>query len=506
MNFRRALTWTTVSQVAFFLLQFGGSVVLSRLLTLHDMGVYAAAGAIIGVIWLLQAFGLNGLIVREHDLPREVIATVFTVNTAINLVIAAGLAGLGLFGGGFIHTPGVLQVLAGTSILPLLSSFEFMPAAMLERHGQFRALAVIGTSRNVVSTAVTLGLAFAGYSYMSFVYANLVGTVVSATVANILARRHRTVGVGLSEWRRVLGFGAQLMGVSLVNSISARISDLSLGRLQGLAPLGLYNRAASLNGILWDNIHLVVGRVLFVDFAQVKREGRSLRERYLLTLEVMTAVLWPAFTGFAVLVGPFILTVYGAKWTGAAEPMIFLAAASIVQVSITMTWEVFVVSDNLKAQTRIEFIRTPVGLALFVGGCCVSITAAAAARLLDAVFSMLLYRPHLERMTQTRLSDALPIYARSALLTGLAVAPAAALMTAYGRSPATPLVYVLGSVAGGMALWAGGLAALRHPLIDEALRLLHRLRSREEVAPAPVTPAEVAVLSSEAFKQPAEML
>jgi O-antigen/teichoic acid export membrane protein len=504
-SFRRSLAWVTLSQVAFFALQFGGSVVLAHLLTPYEMGIYAVAGALMGVLWMLQAFGLSGFVVREPELTRDIVAAVFSVNGAINSVIGAGMALIGLFGQQVAHEAGVRQILLVMSVLPVISTFEFMPAAVLERNAQFRDLAFIGTARNLVSTVVTVALAFAGYRYLSIAYAQIAGTIVSMTLANVLARRHVTFGLGVKDWRRVLSFGTRAMAISTVNSIAGKISDLSLGRFQGYAALGLYNRAGSLNGLLWDNIHLVVGRVLFVDFAQVKREGRSLRDRYLLTVEMMTGLLWPAFCGFATLAGPFILTVYGAKWTPAAQPLILLAAASIVQVSITMTWEIFVISDRLKEQTRIEFIRTAVGTALFVGACFVSITAAAAARLLDAIFSMLLYRPQLERMTDTRLADTGPIYARSALLTLLATAPALVLMAAHRGSPATPLPYVAGAIAVGVALWVAGLLALRHPLIEEARRLLDRRgRAGRDAAAEAVTPEEVAVSASAVFEQPSK--
>jgi hypothetical protein len=138
-----------------------------------------------------------------------------------------------------------------------------------------------------------------------------------------------------------------------------------------------------------------------------------------------------------------------------------------------MTWEIFVVSDATAAQARLEVVRTGVGTTLFVAGACVSLPWAATARVAEAVLSLFLYRPHLERMTETSLADMLPIYSRSALLTALAVAPAGAMMLARGAAAGrTGLVEMGEAVAAGILLWAVGLLLMRHPLYREVTALI----------------------------------
>jgi hypothetical protein len=139
-----------------------------------------------------------------------------------------------------------------------------------------------------------------------------------------------------------------------------------------------------------------------------------------------------------------------------------------------MTWELFAAKGELKVQTRIEFIRAILSILLFIGGCMISLTAAATARIADAVFAFFLYRPHLNRMTDTSLPDFIPIFGRSALLTILAIAPAAVLMTRQ-MSERAPLWLALVCAMAGVLLWAVGLIAMEHPLKQEAFAILDRM-------------------------------
>jgi O-antigen/teichoic acid export membrane protein len=227
------------------------------------------------------------------------------------------------------------------------------------------------------------------------------------------------------------------------------------------------SRATALNGLLWNNIHMVVGRVLLVNFSVLHREGLPLRDRYIRTVEISTAVLWPAFGGMAVLAAPLISSVYGEKWVPAAHPLQLLAVASMIQVSITMTWELFAATGNLRTQTRIEFIRTSISLTLFVAASFISLEAAVATRIVDALIAVTLYRRHVDSMTSTRTRDFLRPYAVSALLTLVAIGPALLVAVSTRFSPDVPGASLAASVLGGVLLWFLGLRLLGHPLATD---------------------------------------
>jgi O-antigen/teichoic acid export membrane protein len=228
--------------------------------------------------------------------------------------------------------------------------------------------------------------------------------------------------------------------------------------------------------MLWDSVHMAIGRVVFVDFSNAAAEEGSLRKRYLRVLEIMTALLWPAFAGLAILAGPFISTVYGAKWLPAATPLAILCVASILQVSVTMTWELLVVAGETGRQARLEGVRSLISVLLFAAGCWIGLAAAAGSRIIDALLAILLYRPHIARITGSQTGDFAAIYLRSLLLALAAVGPSAGLMLLHDWSPATPLAQLVGSVALGMVAWMLVLRMLHHPLYQEAERLLGRAR------------------------------
>ena len=455
-------------------MQFGSSVVIARILNPYELGIYAVALATVGLIGLFQTFGLYGFVVREPEMTPSLQASAFTVNALLSLLLALLITVCSVFGGAFLHEAGVRRVMLVLAVLPIIGCLQFLPEANLERSARFRTISIIGTCKTAISQGLSVTLALAGQSYMSLAYGQLAAALFGLVAYTVAGREHVTFKVGLSEWRRVSIFGAQMMAISGVASVTDRAADFILARVLGLSALGLYSRASNLNNLIWENIHLITGRVVFVDLAQQKRAGISLREAYIRINDTNTVVLWPAFIGLAVVSGPFIRVIYGTKWVSAAQPLCLLTLASVVYVSLSMSWELFVVDGRTRTQTRIEYQRTLFATIAFFLGCLVSLTAAAASRVAAALVTNALYRPHVRDITGTIKGEFTSIYLRNALITLVAVLPAAVLMTAYRASEATPLTYVTSAIIFGAIGWVFMLKLTHHPLYEE----LHHLASR----------------------------
>ena len=214
-----------------------------------------------------------------------------------------------------------------------------------------------------------------------------------------------------------------------------------------------------------------------MDLAAQKRAGTSLRDSYMRINDINTVLLWPAFAGLAIVSGPFILAVYGAKWVSAAHPLCLITIGSMIYVSMSMSWDLFVIDGRTGAQTRIEYIRMLLSLVLFFIGSLFSISAAAASRVVLAVITNELYRPHMNEITDTKRSDFWRIFARNGLISLGAITPSAIVMGAYHASERAPLPYVGASIVSGMIAWLLLLVATKHPLRYEIHNLLRRSRA-----------------------------
>ncbi|WP_158809129.1 oligosaccharide flippase family protein [Beijerinckia sp. L45] len=488
---RRAIVWTFGGQVLLFIVQMGSQIALARLLTPREMGVFAVAMATTSLVSAVQGIGLNQLIIREPGDKIALLETIFTINALMSLLLAAAIYALGTVGAAFYHDESIRGVMEVLALPPILGLFQFLPAAVMQRDMQFHWITVIGSIRVILIAAVTITLAILGFGTMSLGWGAVAGALANTILFCMIGRRHLVFRLRLREWRFVTTFGLQMLAISGVTMLSGRVADLLLGRILGLGALGIFSRASGINALLWENIHAVLGRIFLSDLAQRRRDGQSLRLSYLRILEALTAMLWPAFAGLAVLAGPLVESVYGRQWTDAALPLSLLCISSMILISVSMTWEIFVICGETGRQAKLETLRNLVGLGAFSLGCLVSLSGAAVGRIVDAAVSVTIYRRPLQSMTDTTWRDLVPIYARSLALTIVAVAPALALMARYRFSYETPFGYCILSGMAGIALWFAALQIMDHPLYRElksaATALLAKVGS-QGARPADVPP------------------
>lgn len=476
------MAWMAGGQAAFFVLQFLGSVAIARLLSPYDVGVFAVAVAVVGLISVIQAVGLNSYIVREHALTPQTVSTTATVNWVLALAIAVAIVLAGLAGESLFRERGVRDVLLVIACVPLIGATAFVPTTMLERESNFRALALIRAASTALGLVLTVALALQGYRYMSFAYSQIVTAVLTNVTIIVVARKHLNFRLSLIGARTIAHYGVQMLAISGLATAATRSMEIVLGRVQGLAALGLYSRASGNHNMLWDSVHGIIGRVVFVDFARHAADGNSLRARYLKVLETITGLLWSLFGGVALLAGPIVTIIYGEAWAGAATPLALLCIASIVLTSVAMTAEIFVIRHETKRQVRIVFIRTIVGVSLFVAAAFHSLEAAAASRILDALFLQQLYRPHLGRMIDAQPSDFRRVYVRSGLAAMAACAPAAILMIVWRFSTAVPFELLVLAVSSGAVLWLLTLRLCGHFLFEEMMKLGSKFRRKPQAA------------------------
>ncbi len=125
MSVRRSLAWAYSGQITSFAIQFATSIIIAHILSPHEMGIYAIAMAVQGIIWIFTNFGIGAYIVREVDLTRETLDTAFTINAILSFILA-GLLLSASFGGKLLFgdpaAANVLRVSAVSVLIPISPS------------------------------------------------------------------------------------------------------------------------------------------------------------------------------------------------------------------------------------------------------------------------------------------------------------------------------------------------------------------------------------------------
>lgn len=471
---RASLAWSYGAHLLVFAVTFAGMVVVSRLLTPRELGIFGVGFAIAGVLSAVSQFGVANFLIRERELSPQVVATCFTVNALVSLAIAASLLLLGTIGAPLFADPAIPQVLRLLAAMPVLALFEMVPAALMTRAMCFGPLSLLQLGKATANVGAMVAAAYAGWSYLSPAIGALAGAAFGALGFSLVGRRDVTLRLSLEGGRAVAVFAFHMLSAGGIPIVTARLAELVIAQVLGLAALGVYTRASQLAAIIWDGAYGLSTKVIYVQMAAELRETGSLCQTFLRATALLSAVMWPAMAGIAVLAGPIVHRIYGPQWDAAALPLAILMAAQCVGIAFAMSWELCVLTHRTAWQARVEALRAVVGLAVLAVGALFSLPAAAAGRVVDALIGLAIYRPRMPEMAGVSGAETRQAYAGNAILALLAIAPVTALMIARDWAFDAPLLALGGAVALGGLLWLGGLVVTGHPLLGELKALTTR--------------------------------
>ncbi|HEY1124798.1 MAG TPA: oligosaccharide flippase family protein [Sphingobium sp.] len=471
MSMRKSLVWNYGAHFLVFAVTLGSTIVVSRLLTPHELGIFSVGIAISGLLGTLSYFGVANYLIRDQALSEQTLATGFTVNAIMCLVVGAILWQLGTIGQPLFSDPAIPRVLLWLALVPVIGIFEFLPATLLTREMQFGRTSLLQLGKATFNAVGVVGFAHQGWSYLSPAFGAVIGAAFGALGYSIVGRRHVRLRLSLQGARVLAVFSAQMISAGGIPLVAARIAELIIAQFLGLSALGLYTRASGLAAMVWDGAYGLSTRIIYVQMAAELRDTGSLRETFLRATKLLTAVMWPVMAGIAVLSAPIIQLLYGAGWEGAALPLSILMAGQFVMIGFAMNWELCVLTNRTAWQARTEVTRAVIGLAAFAAGALLSLPAAALGRVVDAVFGYLIYRPRMADMAGATSAEIGDANNGSLVLTPLAIGPAIGLMVVSRWSPAVPMGQIAIAVVAGGALWMFALYATRHPLFKELVSL-----------------------------------
>src|SRR5439155_13431562 len=165
---------TIASQGAQFVLSLVSIMVLARLLTPKDFGLFAMVTTVIGYLRVFKDAGLSTVTVQREGITHAQVSNLFWINVAvsgaISLVIAAGSPIVAWF----YREPRLVPITLVLSSTFLLSGLTIQHTALLNRQMRFKAVAVIQVSSLLIGVAVGIGMACQGYNYWALVFSNLI--------------------------------------------------------------------------------------------------------------------------------------------------------------------------------------------------------------------------------------------------------------------------------------------------------------------------------------------
>jgi O-antigen/teichoic acid export membrane protein len=315
------------------LLTAGVTLVLARLLTPADYGLFALAAAVQSVAQVTSGAGLSAALIRQDEDPspqQQRAVSGFLLSTGLAFSAATAAIALAALPAAGVHGK-ALGVIAVTALAVPIYALRAVPMVLLERHLRFGRVAVVETAETLAFNAFALAGALLGIGAYS-----LAGGVPAAAAAGLLAVRslqgsHPGLSLDLGVVRRLADFGLRASALQMLAIVRNLGFVTVVTALAGTTTTGFYAMATR----LFAFPTALASAVQRVSFPALSRSSAE-RPRRAARAAALSAVL--ASLPLALLAGAshsLVTVLLGDRWLPtvdvllASSPGVLLAASAI---------------------------------------------------------------------------------------------------------------------------------------------------------------------------------
>ena len=346
----RGLSWAMGGTLLVKLGSFAMGLVLVRLLTPEDFGLYAVALAATGFIMHVNDMGIIAATGQWRGRVEEM------APTGATLALICSIAWYALF---WVAAPWFSQLAGSPDATPivrlltatiLIDGITAVRVGVIQRGFQQDKLVLAILVGFAVNAPTAIILAANGAGAYSFVVGQLAQSVVTGALVLRIARLPFHYSLDRALAKRLLVFGVPLAAGLAVESVLLFSGSVIVGNVLGPAMLGFYMLAFNVSNWVPGLVGTAVRYVSIPGFSRLaEQEPKVLALGVQRTIPLMFKFVTPIAVAMAVLAPAMVHFLYGAKWVPAAEALRFLAVGMIARMLSALALDILTSLGNTNA-------------------------------------------------------------------------------------------------------------------------------------------------------------
>lgn len=475
LSIRTSLVYSYLDRYASLAISIVSSMVIARLLTPSDIGVFSVTMVLLTYVATVRDMGAGGYLVQERELTVDRVKAVWAVQLGLGVLLSLVVLAVSVPVSHFYNEPRMRDILLVVALNYAINPFGSLTYAWQIREMQFDTLALVRFCSTLAGAVVSIYLAAHDLGPISLAYGSLATTIVNAGMAVFFRPKWFPWMPSVKELRRVLAFGSQTTGASMITTISGTAPELLLGKLQGMLATGLYSRASGLVAMFERLVMAGISSVAISWFAKQSREQGDIAQPFVKSTSYVTALGW-AFSGSIIfLAHPAMRILYGDQWDGAVDITRWLAAGLALGMPAAMCIAALMALGQAKRVLHGTAITTVFTLVLMCIGAYYSLLAMAASLALGSALRSWYWLASTQAPVGFTWKELAPRLRESAYV-GLGTSVVPALVFYYfGAYPSQVWLVTAIGAPGALAGFVISVVVFKHPLLDELLMIKNKM-------------------------------
>ncbi|MFO1257174.1 MAG: lipopolysaccharide biosynthesis protein [Gammaproteobacteria bacterium] len=390
---KKSLSLSFFDKYVGYFLRFIATVIVARLVTPDDIGIFSVAFVVISLGHVIRDFGVAQFLIKEKEINQDKIVAAFT----LMLIISWGLFILMYWArhpiADFYNKPELNEALQILSLIFLFAPFGSVRIALLRRDMNFVSLAKINIASYLSLQIVTVILAFLGWGYLALAWGQIAG-VLATMLGTFVYYKLPFMMPRLKGIRGVMRFGINISATNVGESLASGSPDLILGRVLNMEAVGFFGRAQSLISLFKIAVQAAVWPVVLPYFSSKDRQGLSILEDYEKAIRYYTTFALPFLAVLGIASELMIEVLFGGTWLPASPIVKWLCIGAMLETCFPFLGPFLVALAHEKLNLGLQWVNTALIATTILIGSLHSLVFAAigfvVAQLITAIVTMAL--------------------------------------------------------------------------------------------------------------------
>lgn len=308
-------------------LRFLTNIALANILYPEAIGLIAIANVVLVGLVMVSDVGLEqAVITSQNSRVKAFLGTVWTLQFFRGLILWGAACALAYPLAVFYEKQELIAIIASMGCVLFLKGMNSVGMLLAIKEMDYGKLAVVNISTAFLVALLSISLSYLWNSVWSIVIGNVLGTFLALLISHYIFRSVQS-GVQIQfdrgYYHEVLKVGKWIVFGGVAGFIVNQADRLIVGKVMGVAELGVYAIAASISLLPRAVLFALSGKVLMPLYVTISENHTILRHKITRVRFAIIAALLPI---------PILLSIFGSQFSHWILPDTFDGAGWMIQL------------------------------------------------------------------------------------------------------------------------------------------------------------------------------
>jgi PST family polysaccharide transporter len=353
----KGISWMGGLQFSLRSLTFIKFLVMAKLLTPYQIGLFGIATIAVGFLETISDFGIGTFLIQHKDNIEDFIDTAWVMTILRGITLTALLLLLAYPTAIFFKQTQAIPLILVASFIPAVKGFVNPSVAKFQKELTFHKEFFYRFCAPIVDTFFAITLLLFVHNPLVLVFSLLLSVIADTVISFFVVSPLPAIHFDKSKANEIGRFSRWIILGGATSYFATQLDTIVVGRILGTANLGIYQTAQKFTVRLMGDISDVISKVTFPIFARLRLDPPRLHQaltRTIVTLTLSLSLLTILFVVFS----HQILSILGPSWLVAELPFRIFSILGLLMGPMAIITAFFLGNGKQDMTTKLIIIRT----------------------------------------------------------------------------------------------------------------------------------------------------